>query len=128
MFKLGKASKRNLKGVNSMLIAVIERALQISNVDFGIPSTGGVRTADEQSVLFAIGLSNADGYKNKSKHQTGDAFDIFAYVDGKASYEVEHLALCATAILQAANELGISVYWGGHWRNFKDMPHFELIK
>jgi peptidoglycan L-alanyl-D-glutamate endopeptidase CwlK len=128
MFKLGKASKRNLKGVNSMLIAVIERALQISNVDFGIPSTGGVRTAEQQYKLYCNGKSKRDGNIKKSKHQSGNAFDIFAYVDGKASYEVEHLALCATAILQAANELGISVYWGGHWRNFKDMPHFELIK
>jgi len=126
-FKLGKSSKINLKGVNAQLYAIIELALTISKVDFGIPSNGGLRTADEQHKLFIEGQSQLDGYNKKSNHQSGNAFDVFAYVDGAASYDEKDLLEVATAILAAASQLKIRLRWGGHWVNFVDIPHFELV-
>lgn len=126
MFRLGKTSTRNLNGVNNDLIRVINRALQISKVDFGIPLTGGVRDARDQWELFIAGKSMANGYDDISKHQTGGAFDIFAYVDNKANYEPLNIAMCACAILQAASEMGVRIRWGGHFKSIMDMPHFEL--
>lgn len=126
MFSLGKKSIENLIGVDDELIGVIELAMEITKVDFGIPSTGGYRVEAEQAKLFTAGLSKCDGRVNKSKHQTGRAVDVFAYVDGKASYNTEHLAMVAAAMLQAASQLGIKLKWGGHFKSFSDMPHFEL--
>lgn len=126
MFSLGKKSIENLIGVDDELIGVIELAIEITKVDFGIPSTGGYRVEAEQAKLFTAGLSKCDGRVNKSKHQTGRAVDVFAYVDGKASYNTEHLAMVAAAMLQAASQLGIELKWGGHFKSFLDMPHFEL--
>jgi len=37
------------------------------------------------------------------------------------------LAQVACAFLQAANELQIKIQWGGLWKSFEDMPHFELV-
>ena len=126
MFSLGKKSIENLIGVDDELIGVIELAIEITKVDFGIPSTGGYRVEAEQAKLFTAGLSKCDGRVNKSKHQTGRAVDVFAYVDGKSSYNTEHLAMVAAAMLQAASQLGIELKWGGHFKSLLDMPHFEL--
>ena len=61
--------------------------------------------------------------------------DFYAYINGAASWEHEHLAMVATAILQAASILGVKLNWGGLWSSTKkingipygwDMAHMEL--
>lgn len=125
-FKFSEKSLNVIAGVNPDLQAVCMRAIEISKVDFGIPSSGGIRTAEEQNKLFHDGKSKLDGYKKKSKHQSGNAIDVYAFVDGRASWMPEHLTHVATAMLAAASELGVELQWGGHWRSFSDMPHFEV--
>ena len=85
IYKLSKRSESRLEGINPILIAIVKEAIKESPFDFGIPNYGGLRTAEDQKDLFDRKLSKCDGYKNKSYHQTGKAFDIYAYVDGKAS-------------------------------------------
>lgn len=125
-FKLGETSKKRLQGVNPKLIKVIELALTITKIDFGIPMDGGLRTDERQNELFKLGASKLDGFNKKSRHQFGEAFDVFAYVDGKANWDEDKLTHIATAILSAASQLGVPLVWGGHWRSFVDMPHFEI--
>lgn len=128
MFILGNKSKEHMEGVDPKFMPLVLRALQISKIDFGIPSTGGKRTKETQNDLFRLGKSKADGYIKVSKHQLGKALDFYAYVDGKASWEPEHLAQIACAFLQAAIELGVKIKWGGLFRSFTDMPHIQLIE
>jgi len=127
MFKLSKSSKKNMEGVHYTLQAVANRAIEITKVDFGIPETGGLRSADVQHVLYLEGSSKCDGYKVKSYHQTGRALDFFAY-DGGATWDDLKLAMVATAFLQAASELGVKLKWGGNFKSFKDFPHVELVE
>lgn len=126
MFKFSDRSLERMEGIDPRLIEVMKKAIKISKVDFGIPEYGGLRTAEEQFELFQTGKSQKDGYDRKSYHQTGGAVDIYAYVDGAASWDTGHLAMVATAILQAANDLGYNVKWGGLWKKFIDMPHFQI--
>lgn len=123
--KFSERSLMRLEGVDERLQKIMHHAIGITKVDFGIPPYGGVRTAKEQSLLFKEGKSKADGYEKESKHQSGRAVDVYAYVDGKASWEEEHLAMVACAVLQSASKLGYALEWGGLWR-WKDMPHFQL--
>lgn len=125
-FKLGKNSIKNLTGIDGRLIEIADLAIKLSNIDFGIPSTGGLRSTEDQAKLFTEGKSKCDGRTNKSYHQSGKAVDLYAYVDGKASWDKLHLALCAAAMLQAAAQLGYPLRWGGNWKSWQDMPHFEL--
>jgi len=125
-FKLGKNSINNLAGVDGRLIAIADLAITLSNIDFGIPSTGGLRSTEDQAKLFEDGVSKADGVNNKSYHQSGKALDVYAYVDGKASWDKLHLALIASSMLQASAQLGYKLKWGGLWKSWQDMPHFEL--
>lgn len=125
-FQFSNASANRLQTVDPRLQAIANYALEITKVDFGIPSNGGLRTAEEQNALYHGGKSQLDGYKKKSFHQTGKALDVYAFVNGRASWEKEHLAMVAAAMLQAASELGHKLTWGGLWRNFEDYPHFQL--
>ena len=128
MFKLSAKSKERLEGVDPRIIEIIDLALTITHIDFGIPGDGGIRTAERQLELYEKGVSKCDGYNAKSYHQTGLAFDIYAYVDGKASWDRNHLTSVAAALLQAASELGYKLEWGAHWWAWQDFPHFQLKK
>ena len=124
-FKLSSKSKNHMVGVNPQLREIPHLAIKITKVDFGIPSTGGLRTKEEQNQLFRDGKSKADGYVKLSNHQSGEALDFYAYVDGKASYEPEHLAMVACAFLQAASILGYSIEWGGLWSTGQTKNNIE---
>lgn len=124
---LSNTSESRLQDIHPDLLAVCYRSLQISTVDFGIPEHGGLRSVAIQKMLFDTGKSMCDGTKKLSKHQSGDALDFYAYVDGKASWELGHLTTVAAAFLQAASELGVRLQWGGYWKNFRDMPHIQRI-
>ena len=131
-FKLGKSSKENRRGVDPRLIEMSDRAIELTMVDFGHGPMSGIRTAEIQNALFQDGKSKADGYTHKSNHQTGKALDFYAYVNGGASWNPSHLAMVGAAFLQAANELGYVVEWGGLWRGKDpvfgwDMPHIQLV-
>jgi peptidoglycan LD-endopeptidase CwlK len=127
MFSLSEKSRNNMRGVDQRLIKIAEMAITITAVDFGIPADGGIRTADRQFELFQDGKSKCDGFNKKSEHQTGLALDFYAFVDGKASWEKEHLAMVAAAFLQSASMLGYKLNWGGLWKGFVDMPHVQLV-
>ena len=126
MFTFSKRSLGRMSGIDARLLNIASLALIISPIDFGIPPMGGLRTKTEQYSLFSDGKSQCDGVKNKSYHQSGMALDFYAYVDGKASWEKEHLAVVACAFLQAANQLGHNIEWGGLWKSFQDMPHIQI--
>jgi len=126
MFKLSNRSKERLTGVDPRLIKIVDLALTITSIDFGIPQYGGFRTQEQQQELFYKKVSKCDGCHNKSYHQSGKAFDVYAYTDGKASWDRYHLTQVAAAILQAASMLGYKLEWGGLFQSFCDMPHFQL--
>jgi peptidoglycan L-alanyl-D-glutamate endopeptidase CwlK len=127
MYKFSSRSLERMEGLDCRLVLIAHEAIKITKIDFGIPSSGGLRTAAQQKALYDEGASQLDGIKNKSYHQTGKALDFFAYVDNKASWETEPMALIACAFLQAASNLGYKLEWGGLWTSFTDYPHVQLI-
>lgn len=137
-FRFSQNSLINRWGIRPELIEINDYALSISPIDFGIPSTGGVRDTILQSKLFCDGKSKCDGYKKVSYHQIEDEFhpelpklghalDFYAYVNGKASWLLYDLAIVAAAHLQASCHLGYVIEWGGlwSWKN-RDMPHIQI--
>jgi len=115
-----------LEGVDTRLQAIFLEAIEESPIDFGIPNTGGFRTAEMQNDLYLGGKSKCDGYDRPSYHQTGNAVDVYAYVDGKASWKKEHLTLISETVKRVANRMDIDISWGGDWTSFVDMPHYQI--
>ena len=54
-FKLSQRSLSRLEGVHPSLLSTVEKAIQLTKVDFGCSC--GVRTIEEQKVLLAKGAS-----------------------------------------------------------------------
>lgn len=128
MFQLSNRSKQRREGIDPRLIEISDLAITLTVIDFGHPADAGLRTAERQNEMYfdpAI-QTKCDGYVNESYHQTGKALDVYAYVDNKASWKLEHLALVACAFLQAASILGYQLEWGGLWP--WDAPHFQLLE
>jgi peptidoglycan L-alanyl-D-glutamate endopeptidase CwlK len=132
MFKLSKTSRERLKGIKPVLIEIIEAAIVTSPIDFGIPPDGGLRSAYRQNQLYAKGRTEAgqkitwvDGFKKRSRHQDGDAFDIYAFVDGKASWDAKHYEPIARHLQAVALTFGVVLEWGGEWAK-RDLPHFQI--
>ena len=153
-FKLSNRSKGKLEGVHPDMTAVVERAIQLSKVDFGV--TQGVRTLDEQKANVAAGRSQT----MRSKHLLQDdgfshAVDVVAYVGPDVSWELNLYDDICDAFKEAAKEVGCSIKWGAAWsegdirtypgtsedammayvdlrrsqsrRPFIDAPHFEKM-
>ena len=93
--------------------------------------TQGLRTWKEQDALYAIGRTKPPQGKIVTKarggysyHNFGLAFDIVVLdAVGKADWNTDHPSW------KRAAELGKSVglEWGGDWKTFKDVPHFQYI-
>ena len=135
-FKFSNSSLKNMEGVNEDIQLVFKHAIKDSPIDFGIPSTGGLRTEGCQNELFIQGLSKCDGFDKKSNHQSGNALDFYAYVNGHTSWRPLHLSMVAGVILSTAAKLkrdgvvDINLTWGGTFGSDEfdgwDMPHIEV--
>jgi peptidoglycan L-alanyl-D-glutamate endopeptidase CwlK len=153
-FKLSQRSLSKLDGVHPDLVAVVKRAIEITDVDFGV--TYGVRTLSEQKELVAQGRSQT----MKSKHLIqGDGYshavDLVAYSGSNVVWELNVYDNICDAMARAAEELEVPIKWGAAWsegdiryyddtaedamnayidlrrsqgrRPFIDAPHFEMM-
>lgn len=123
-FILGKRSTDNLAGVHPKLVAVVKRALELSPVDFTVIE--GVRSTERQKQLFKDGFTKTLNSKHfvSAKTGYGHAVDIVPLpVDwnNKARF-----GLVAAAMKAAAAELGVKITWGGDWKSFVDLPHYQI--
>lgn len=116
-YKLGKRSKERLQGVHPDLVAVVERAIQITDQDFTVLE--GLRSLDRQKELYNSGKSKT----MNSRHLTGHAVDIAPW---PINWDWEYFYPIADAMKQAAEELNIPLEWGGDWTSFPDGPHYQL--
>ena len=134
-FSLSNTSKQRLETTNPLIQKIINEALSTSMIDFGIPQYGGKRTVEEQKALYDDNKSKCDGKVKKSYHQTGNAVDIVAYVNGHYTYDTRYYYMLGHHILSTAKRLGVTnLRWGGDWdkdwdlddQSFNDLCHFEL--
>ena len=153
-FRLSQRSLDKLDGVHPDMVATVKRAIELTDVDFGV--TYGVRTIGAQKELVASGRSQT----MKSKHLLQDdgfshAVDVVAYVGPNVSWELNLYDNICDAFKQAAEETGAAIKWGAAWsegdirsypgtaedammayvdlrrsqgrRPFIDAPHFEKM-
>ncbi len=142
MYKFGQKSKASLATCHYDLQLIMNEAIKITNVDFGISE--GHRSIERQKHIFDEGKSKIDGITRKGKHNHAPslAADIYPYFDGNANWDNEHLSYLSGIIhavsemLFQQNKITHKIRWGGNWdmdgvilldQTFDDRPHFELI-
>jgi hypothetical protein len=128
MFKFSKLSLERLNGVDPKLVTILKIAILLTPIDFGIAE--GVRDADTQKKYYDLGKSKLDGTNKISKHQEGKAVDIYAWVNGKASWDPIHLAVIFGVVHAIAKAQGINLRWGATFGSDNyhgwDTNHIEL--
>lgn len=124
-FKLSERSLSKLQGVDALLIEAVHYAIDVTRIDFGVIE--GVRSIARQKKLVNSGASRT----MDSKHLTGHAVDLMAYVDGRGSWELALYEEIAEAMKFGARETGLSIRWGAAWHvpslAEADWPMDELI-
>lgn len=145
-------SETNLAGVHPALVAVVRAAhASMPHAELSFRVTEGVRTRERQAQLYASGASRT----MNSRHLTGHAVDLTAWVGAAPSWQLNLYYRIAVAVRDAAASLGTPIVWGGCWellstvrgredamadavvtygqwarargqRPFVDGPHFEL--
>ena len=117
-YKLGRRSMQSLSGVHPDMVAVVKRAIEITEVDFTVIE--GIRNVNRQRELYRAGKSTT----MNSRHITGHAVDMVSLpLDWD---DLERFEVMAEAMKSAAEELDIAIVWGGDWKSFHDAVHFEL--
>ena len=150
MQRLSRKSYKNLDGVKAIFIAILTESITDSPFDFGIPKDGGVRSDKRQEQLYGRGRSRSKMLKkglnpdfakpNKRKitwtlnslHKPnkldgmGYAVDFFAYVNGRASWDMRYMKPIARHIQNVAKEkFNIDIEWGYDlWH--KDGAHIQI--
>lgn len=121
MPSFGKRSTEKLHTLDMDLQEVLNEA--IKHFDFSI--IDGHRDMETQNKYFNDGVSQVRWPNSKHNTYPSRAVDIVPYPGGFENPN-EVFDRMATHIFAAANDLGVRLDWGGHWKNFKDYPHFEL--
>ena len=124
-FKLSQRSLGKLEGVHPDLVATVKRAIEITEVDFGV--TAGVRDIETQKKLVAQGRSQT----MRSRHLIQDdgyswAVDLLAYdEDGDVCWEHNMYWKIGDAMIQSAKEVGMkNMRWGSAW-HIKECTEFN---
>jgi len=125
-------SDQRLSGLHPVVASRARAMLDLCSLSgLAILVTQGVRTWEEQDALFARGrtvpplgashiVTKARG--GQSYHNFGLAFDIIVLDSmGKTDWNTSHPGWKRAA--EAGRSVGLE--WGGDWKGFKDIPHFQ---
>jgi hypothetical protein len=140
VFKLGPGPIKNLESLrfagdprSEILIEAVKDFIRYTPIDFVIISNGGYRSAEQQNELYKKGASQLDGFKHKSKHQSGLAVDLVPWINSTPTWDEKHTSVLAGAFANYLNIKGIEFIGGFDWdgdgsltESFYDPCHFQL--
>ena len=128
MPSFGKRSRERLESCNSDLRMVFNEV--IKSVDCSILE--GHREKERQNQLFDEGKTKVLYPDGRHNDYPSNAVDVVPY---PVNWEDrERMTLFAGFVLGVANQMGITLRWGGDWdqdfevqdNKFDDFPHFEI--
>ena len=125
MTKFGAASQAHLITCVWPLQQLMEHVVLVRDISI----VCGIRSEEDQDMAFAEGASLLS-FPN-SKHNVigagvlSKAVDIVPWPEQYTDPEV--MVHVAGIVLGIASQLVIPVHWGGNWKKFKDIWHFEIV-
>ena len=122
---LSARSLDRLSGAHADLRKVIVRAAATSDLDCTVLEVQ--RSLARQRQLVASGASKTMRSRHlPSADGKSRAVDIAPMIGGKVSWDWPLYHRLAKVIKQAAKDVGVTIEWGGDWKNFRDGPHWQL--
>lgn len=122
---LSKTSLDRLVGVHPDLVRVVKTAITLTDVDFGVAA--GTRDEKQQELYVQTGKSTTmNSLHLPQKDGFSHAVDLYAYINGAASYDMMVFRRVIQAMFTAAIIEQVQIESGSLWRTFIDSPHFQL--
>jgi peptidoglycan L-alanyl-D-glutamate endopeptidase CwlK len=121
-FRLSSRSLDKLQGVHADLVKVVKASIKSTEVDFAVFE--GIRTVARQRQMVNSGASQT----MNSRHITGHAVDLVPW-NGELRWDLGMCYYIAESVRTCAEELDISVVWGGAWvvLNGSKLPVEDLV-
>lgn len=102
----------------------IQKVVELAASRFPMSVLEGHRGQVAQDKAYAAGTSKAKWPESKHNKMPSEAVDLAPVpLDWK---NLPRFKKMAEVVLQAATDLGVPMVWGGNFKSFTDMPHFEL--
>jgi len=129
MPEFGRTSIARLNTCHPLIQLVARKVIKT----YDITVVCGWRDKESQIVAFQTGKSTVSWPKSKHNNMFENkpyslAIDLAPWINNGIPWndigEFKHMA---GRVLQAAEDLGIDLEWGGEWLSIKDYPHFQLI-
>ena len=103
VFKLSQKSLDKLNGVHPDLVETVERAIELTDTDFGV--IYGVRDLETQKRLFSSGKSQTMASKHLIQNDGySHAVDLMAYDGSNPSWDIVDYDNIADAMKKASKE------------------------
>jgi len=118
-YRLSRRSRRRLEGVHPDLAAIVADAIKITEIDFTVLK--GLRSLDTQREYLRRGVSKT----MNSRHLTGHAVDLGAWIGRTVRWEMAPYREIARAMKAAAAARVVPLEWGFDLWGW-DGPHFQL--
>ena len=128
MPSFGKTSLARLSTCDERLQKIAHEAIKVT--DFAVIC--GHRDEAAQAEAVAKGFSKAPWPESKHNRNPSMAMDLAPYhADRKPPIDwkdEEGFRMLATLIVGTAEAQSVKIKWGGDFKSFPDLPHFELVE
>lgn len=128
----GQTSLTRLATCHPVIQALMHRAIACAPPGMDWSIVCGTRSKAEQEAAFNSGASKVHYPKSKHNSLPSMAVDVAPFVRGKISWVVadypplaQHIKTTWAALTEKERG-GFTLSWGGDWKTFVDMPHWEL--
>ena len=126
-YLLGSGSRENVSQAKTPLRLVVERAIEITEIDFSAVECKRTPEKQQQNILNGVSwtmdsrhLPDPDG-----EDDLVWAIDIYPWHLGETNHSPWLYRKIAKAMFRAAIELNVDIEWGGFWKT-PDNPHWQL--
>ena len=120
MPRFSKRSLNKLSTCHEDIQKVLKEAIKY--FDFSVLC--GHRDKQTQDEAYYQGFSKLKFPYSKHNKKPSLAVDVAPYpIDWQ---DTLRFSFIAGVILTISNQMGVKLEWGGHWKRFKDYPHFQL--
>jgi peptidoglycan L-alanyl-D-glutamate endopeptidase CwlK len=121
MYSYSRKSRIQLRTCDHRLREIFNEVIKVYDCSI----VQGYRGKEDQNRAFEEGKSQLRYPESNHNQLPSKAVDVIPYPSG---YEdIGEFFVLATHVFAVANRLGYKVRWGGHWKSFKDYPHWEII-
>jgi peptidoglycan LD-endopeptidase CwlK len=109
---------------------LLQRLMRSVVADLDITIICGFRGEGEQNDAYAIGASKLRWPQSKHNVSPSMAVDVAPYPidwnDDERFKKMGQVVKEHWERIPVDERMGYSLSWGGDWKSFKDLPHFEL--